>query len=254
MKFGIYNEIQASPGADYKQRYDEVLRSVELGDALGYDVFMTLEHHFFPTFSISVNPLAFFAAAAQRSKNIRFRAMCHTLPVHNPMVLAAEIAQCDHLTDGRLEAARREVDTVSRRLGRRIKILVGKPGLDGHSNGAEQIAVRARDVGMDVIYAGIRFTPAELVKTAKDEGVDVIGLSILSGSHVPLVRDVVERMRAAGLDDVPVVVGGIVPPEDEATLKKAGVAAVYTPKDFQINQIMSDVVRIVEQASAKTVG
>ncbi|MEA3220895.1 LLM class flavin-dependent oxidoreductase [Immundisolibacter sp.] len=103
MKFGIYNEIQASPGANYKQRYDEALRSVELGDALGYDVFMTLEHHFFPTFSISVNPLAFFAAAAQRTRNIRFRAMCHTLPVHNPLVLAGEIAQCDHLTDGRLE-------------------------------------------------------------------------------------------------------------------------------------------------------
>jgi (2R)-ethylmalonyl-CoA mutase len=130
-----------------------------------------------------------------------------------------------------------------------MKFLVGKPGLDGHSNGAEQIAVRARDVGMDVIYGGIRFTPAEIVKTAKDEGVDVIGLSILSGSHVPLVRDVVERMRAEGLGDVPVVVGGIVPPEDEATLKQSGVAAVYTPKDFQINQIMSDVVRIVEGAT-----
>jgi (2R)-ethylmalonyl-CoA mutase len=153
-----------------------------------------------------------------------------------------------------LEPVRAEVERVSHTLGRRMKFLVGKPGLDGHSNGAEQIAVRARDVGMDVIYAGIRFTPAELVKTAKDEGVDVIGLSILSGSHVPLVRDVVERMRAEGLNDVPVVVGGIVPPEDEATLKKAGVAAVYTPKDFQINQIMSDVVRIVEQASAKAVG
>ena len=150
-----------------------------------------------------------------------------------------------------LEPVRAEVERVSQKIGRRVKFLVGKPGLDGHSNGAEQIAVRARDVGMDVIYAGIRFTPAELVKTAKDEGVDVIGLSILSGSHVPLVRDVVERMRAEGLDDVPVVVGGIVPPEDEATLKQAGVAAVYTPKDFQINQIMSDVVRIVEQAGAK---
>ncbi len=103
MQFGIYNEIQASPGANYKQRYDESLRAVELGDKLGYDVFMTLEHHFFPTFSISVNPLAFFAAAAQRTRDIRFRAMCHTLPVHNPLVLAGEIAQCDHLTDGRLE-------------------------------------------------------------------------------------------------------------------------------------------------------
>lgn len=103
MKFGIYNEIQACPGADFKKRYDESLRAVELGDQLGYDVFMTLEHHFFQTFSISVNPLAFFAAAAQRTRNIRFRAMCHTLPVHNPMVLAGEIAQCDHLTGGRLE-------------------------------------------------------------------------------------------------------------------------------------------------------
>jgi len=150
-----------------------------------------------------------------------------------------------------LEPVRAEVERVSQKIGRRVKFLVGKPGLDGHSNGAEQIAVRARDVGMDVIYAGIRFTPAELVKTAKDEGVDVIGLSILSGSHVPLVRDVVERMRAEGLDDVPVVVGGIVPPEDAQTLKAAGVAAVYTPKDFQINQIMSDVIRIVEGAAGK---
>jgi ethylmalonyl-CoA mutase len=132
-----------------------------------------------------------------------------------------------------LEPVRAEVERVSQKIGRRVKFLVGKPGLDGHSNGAEQIAVRARDVGMDVIYGGIRFTPAEIVKTAKDEGVDVIGLSILSGSHVP------------------VVVGGIVPPEDEATLKQAGVAAVYTPKDFQINQIMSDVVRIVEEANGK---
>lgn len=150
-----------------------------------------------------------------------------------------------------LEPVRAEVERVSHKLGRRVKFLVGKPGLDGHSNGAEQIAVRARDVGMDVIYAGIRFTPAELVKTAKEEGVDVIGLSILSGSHVPLVQDVVNRMRAEGLKNVPVVVGGIVPPEDEATLKKAGVAAVYTPKDFQINQIMSDVVRIVDGAKEK---
>ena len=150
-----------------------------------------------------------------------------------------------------LEPVRAEVERVSQKIGRRMKFLVGKPGLDGHSNGAEQIAVRARDVGMDVIYGGIRFTPAEIVKTAKEEGVDVIGLSILSGSHVPLVRDVVERMRAEGLDDVPVVVGGIVPPEDEQTLKQAGVAAVYTPKDFQINQIMTDVVRIVERTSGK---
>jgi (2R)-ethylmalonyl-CoA mutase len=144
---------------------------------------------------------------------------------------------------------RAEVERITRKLGRRIKFLVGKPGLDGHSNGAEQIAVRARDAGMEVVYGGIRFTPAEIVKTALEEDVHVIGLSILSGSHVLLVRDVVDRMKQAGLDDVPIIVGGIVPPEDARTLKSAGVAAVYTPKDFEINRIMADVVRIVEQAA-----
>jgi (2R)-ethylmalonyl-CoA mutase len=143
------------------------------------------------------------------------------------------------------------VERVSHKLGRRVKFLVGKPGLDGHSNGAEQIAVRARDAGMDVVYGGIRFTPAEIVKTAIEEDVHVIGLSILSGSHVPLVRDVVERMKAAGIAEVPVVVGGIIPPEDERELKSAGVAAVYTPKDFDINRVMADVVRIVEGAAGK---
>ncbi len=135
-------------------------------------------------------------------------------------------------------------------LGRRIKLLVGKPGLDGHSNGAEQIAVRARDAGMEVVYEGIRLTPAEIVNAALEEGVHVVGLSILSGSHVPLVTDVVRRMRAAGLDDVPVVVGGIIPPDDANTLRAAGVAAVYTPKDYELNRIMADVVRIVENANA----
>jgi ethylmalonyl-CoA mutase len=146
---------------------------------------------------------------------------------------------------------RADVERISQKLGRRIKFLVGKPGLDGHSNGAEQIAVRARDAGMDVVYGGIRFTPAEIVKTALEEDVHVIGLSILSGSHIPLVRDVVERMRQAGLEDVPVVVGGIVPPADARALKKCGVAAVYTPKDYEINRIMADVVRIVEHAAEK---
>ena len=114
------------------------------------------------------------------------------------------------------------VERVSRKLGRRIKFLVGKPGLDGHSNGAEQIAVRARDAGMEVVYEGIRLTPAEIVNAALEEGVHVVGLSILSGSHVPLVKDVVARMRAAGLDDVPVIVGGIIPPDDASTLKRRG--------------------------------
>jgi (2R)-ethylmalonyl-CoA mutase len=148
-----------------------------------------------------------------------------------------------------LEHLRGDVERVSRKLGRRIKFLVGKPGLDGHSNGAEQIAVRARDAGMEVVYEGIRLTPAAIVNAALEEGVHVVGLSILSGSHVPLVRDVVARMREAGLDDVPVVVGGIIPPEDERLLKEAGVAAVYTPKDFELNRIMADIVRIVDMGA-----
>ena len=149
-------------------------------------------------------------------------------------------------TTGDIASVRAEVERVSSRLGRRIKFLVGKPGLDGHSNGAEQIAVRARDCGMEVVYEGIRLTPAEIVNAALEEGVHCVGLSILSGSHVPLVRDVMARMRAEGLNDIPVVVGGIIPPEDERTLKQAGVAAVYTPKDFDLNAIMSDIVRIVD--------
>jgi len=143
---------------------------------------------------------------------------------------------------GGLDEVRGEVERVSARLGRRIKLLVGKPGLDGHSNGAEQIAVRARDCGMEVVYEGIRLTPAQIVRAAADESVHVVGLSILSGSHVPLVGEVMRRMREEGLDDVPVVVGGIIPAEDAATLKRLGVAAVYTPKNFQLNAIMREIV------------
>ena len=143
------------------------------------------------------------------------------------------------------DEVRADIDRVSKKLGKRLKFLVGKPGLDGHSNGAEQIAVRARDAGMDVVYQGIRLTPAEIVSTAREEGVHVVGLSILSGSHVPLVKDVVARMKEAGID-VPVIVGGIIPPDDADTLRAAGVAAVYTPKDFELNRIMADIVRIVD--------
>ena len=146
---------------------------------------------------------------------------------------------------GDLAGVRASVDALSTTLGRRLKFLVGKPGLDGHSNGAEQIAVRARDCGMEVVYEGIRLTPAEIVNAALEEGVHVVGLSILSGSHLALVRDVMERMKAAGLEDVPVVVGGIIPPDDEIALKAMGVTAVYTPKDFQLTDIMADIVRIV---------
>jgi (2R)-ethylmalonyl-CoA mutase len=146
-----------------------------------------------------------------------------------------------------LDDLRAAVDRVSKKLGRRMTFLVGKPGLDGHSNGAEQIAVRARDAGMQVIYEGIRLTPAEIVQAASKEDVHVVGLSVLSGSHLPLVKDVVAGLREAGLDHTPVVVGGIIPPEDARALKQFGVAAVYTPKDFELNRIMADLVQIVER-------
>ncbi|MGB5092310.1 MAG: protein meaA [Parvibaculum sp.] len=151
---------------------------------------------------------------------------------------------------GDLDAVRAMVDAVSSKLGKRMKFLVGKPGLDGHSNGAEQIAVRARDCGMDVVYDGIRLTPEQIVDKALEDGVHVVGLSILSGSHVSLVLDVLERMKAAGIGDIPLIVGGIIPPEDEALLTKAGVAAIYTPKDFQITDIMADICRIVDYSDA----
>jgi (2R)-ethylmalonyl-CoA mutase len=152
---------------------------------------------------------------------------------------------------GDLASVRAAVEAVSAKLGRRLKLLVGKPGLDGHSNGAEQIAVRARDCGMEVVYEGIRLTPAEIANAALEEGVHVVGLSILSGSHLALVRDVLQRLRASGLDDVPVVVGGIIPPEDAAALKAIGVAAVYTPKDFDLTRIMADIVAIVDAGTSK---
>jgi (2R)-ethylmalonyl-CoA mutase len=158
------------------------------------------------------------------------------------------VARAAGVTDGRLEVTRREVDAVSRRLGRRIKMLVGKPGLDGHSNGAEQIAVRARDCGMEVVYEGIRLTPERIVNAALEESVHVVGLSILSGGHVSLVSDVLKGMREAGIGDVPVVVGGIIPPADAEALIAAGVARVYTPKDFDLTQIMRDVVSVVDGA------
>jgi (2R)-ethylmalonyl-CoA mutase len=144
-----------------------------------------------------------------------------------------------------IDDLRRKVDALTEKLGRRIKLLVGKPGLDGHSNGAEQIAVRARDCGMEVVYEGIRLTPAQIVRAAVEESAHVVGVSILSGSHVSLMRDVMEHMRTEGIDDVPVVVGGIIPPEDAKLLRTLGVAAVYTPKDFEMNTIMGDIVSLV---------
>ena len=151
-------------------------------------------------------------------------------------------------SDG-LDDLRAAVDAVSAKLGRRLKFLVGKPGLDGHSNGAEQIAFRARDCGMDITYDGIRMTPEEIVETAIRENAHVIGLSILSGSHVPLVEDVMARLSDAGFSDIPVLVGGIIPDEDAEKLRAMGVARVYTPKDFELNAIMSDIVTLVDPAS-----
>ena len=148
-------------------------------------------------------------------------------------------------TEG-LEDLRAAVDAVSDKLGRRLKFLVGKPGLDGHSNGAEQIAFRARDCGMDISYDGIRLTPEEIVTAAAEDDAHVIGLSILSGSHLPLVEDVLARLREAGLTHIPVVVGGIIPDEDAERLKSMGVSKVYTPKNFELNAIMGDIVTLVD--------
>jgi len=147
-----------------------------------------------------------------------------------------------------IEAVKAEVDQLSDRLGRRLTYLIGKPGLDGHSNGAEQIAARARACGMEALYEGIRQTPAEIVAIAKDKDAHVVGLSILSGSHLDLVQEVVRLMRAEGLGHVPLVVGGIIPPEDELALRQMGVRRVYTPKDFKITEIMRDVVDVARKA------
>ena len=148
-------------------------------------------------------------------------------------------------TEG-LDDIRERVDAISNKLGRRLKFLVGKPGLDGHSNGAEQIATRARDCGMDIAYEGIRLTPDELIQAALTEKAHVIGLSILSGSHIPLIASFMEKMKSQGLGDIPVIAGGIIPDEDAEKLRAMGVAKIYTPKDFQLNHIMNDIVALVD--------
>ena len=153
--------------------------------------------------------------------------------------------------DADLTELREEVARLQEQLGRRPKILVGKPGLDGHSNGAEQIAVRARDSGMDVVYEGIRLTPAQIASSALQEGVHVIGLSILSGSHRELIPAVIDALREAGVQ-APVVVGGIIPDQDVEPLKRAGVACVYTPKDFDLTRIMRDIVELVGNGNGAT--
>jgi (2R)-ethylmalonyl-CoA mutase len=146
-----------------------------------------------------------------------------------------------------VETLRQRTRKTGEELGRPLRILVGKPGLDGHSNGAEQIAVKARDVGFEVVYEGIRLTPEQIVKAAEEEGVHLIGLSVLSGSHLELVEDALGRLADLGLSEVPVIVGGIVPLEDEQDLLAQGVAAVYTPKDSDMNKIMSDLVNIIRE-------
>jgi ethylmalonyl-CoA mutase len=148
-------------------------------------------------------------------------------------------------TEG-LEPIRDAVATVTTKLGRPLKFLMGKPGLDGHSNGAEQIAARARDCGMDIHYEGIRLTPAEIVAAAAEQRAHVVGLSILSGSHLPLIRETLDRMRTAGLGHIPLIVGGIIPEDDARALRAMGVAAVYTPKDFELNRIMLDIVALAD--------
>jgi (2R)-ethylmalonyl-CoA mutase len=150
---------------------------------------------------------------------------------------------------GELAVVRERVRATGEELGGRLRMLVGKPGLDGHSNGAEQIAVRARDVGFEVVYQGIRLTPAEIVAAAVQEGVHVVGLSILSGSHLAVVPDVVDGLRAAGAGDIPVVVGGIVPPADAALLRERGIARVFTPRDYELTEIMDQIVDVVRTAN-----
>ena len=148
-----------------------------------------------------------------------------------------------------VETLRERTHKTGEELGRPLKILVGKPGLDGHSNGAEQIAVKARDVGFEVVYEGIRLTPEQIVKAAEEEGVHLIGLSVLSGSHLELVEDALSRLAEIGLSEIPVIVGGIVPTEDEKDLRAHGVAAVYTPKDSDMNRIMSELVNIIRESN-----
>ncbi len=151
--------------------------------------------------------------------------------------------------EARVGQVRARVEALAKSLGRRPKMLVGKPGLDGHSNGAEQVAVRARDCGFEVVYEGIRLTPDEIVNAAVEESVHVVGLSILSGSHLILVEEVLRLLGEEGLGEIPVVVGGIIPPEDAAKLRAAGVAAVYTPKDFDLTAIMADIAGLLESDS-----
>jgi (2R)-ethylmalonyl-CoA mutase len=196
--------------------------------------------------SVNIMPATIAAARAGATTGEWAQALRDSFGDYRAPTGVGEASAGPDATGRELEELRDEVARVGEALGRRIKILVGKPGLDGHSNGAEQIAVRARDVGMEVVYEGIRLTPAQIVTSALQEGVHVIGLSILSGSHRELIPGIVEGLREAGVD-APVVVGGIIPEADVPAMKQAGVAAVYTPKDFDLTGIMRDIVALVAQ-------
>jgi (2R)-ethylmalonyl-CoA mutase len=161
---------------------------------------------------------------------------------------AVGVAQTVGEAGAGLAAVRERVRATGEELGGRLRLLVGKPGLDGHSNGAEQVAVRARDAGFEVVYQGIRLTPKEIVSAAVAEDVHCVGISILSGSHMELVPEVLDGLREAGLDDVPVILGGIIPDSDGRRLLELGVAAVYTPKDFGLTGIMDGIVDVIRRA------
>jgi len=162
-----------------------------------------------------------------------------------PTGVAAAVTGDEAGAGSEIAAVRAKVRAAGAELGSKLRMLVGKPGLDGHSNGAEQVAVRARDVGFEVVYQGIRLTPSQIVAAAVQEDVHVVGLSVLSGSHLEVVPAVVDGLRAAGADDIPVVVGGIIPPGDAAALRERGVAAVFTPKDYKLTDMMDGIVDLV---------
>jgi (2R)-ethylmalonyl-CoA mutase len=163
-----------------------------------------------------------------------------------PTGVSAAVSHGEALQE--IVAVRERVRATGDELGTRLRMLVGKPGLDGHSNGAEQVAVRARDVGFEVVYQGIRLTPSQIVAAAVQEDVHVVGLSVLSGSHLEVVPAVVDGLHAAGALDVPVIVGGIIPPEDAAVLRERGVAAVFTPKDYRLTEMLDEIVTLVRRA------
>ena len=160
-----------------------------------------------------------------------------------------DIATADMGSSEALDAVRDQVRATGETLGRPLRLLIGKPGLDGHSNGAEQIAVKGRDAGFEIVYEGIRLTPAQIARAAQEEGVHLIGLSVLSGSHMELVEDICKELQSVGAQDIPLVIGGIIPEDDAQRLRDAGVKAVFTPKDMDMNRIMADMVEIIRQAN-----